>query len=147
MKRVSDEQFLECLARLRVYSAVAAELKLHIKTVCNRAKQLGVNPKPAQSGTASFKLCDILAGLHPQYPTTRLRNRLIKDGLLEYKCESCGLCEWQGKPLTLELDHIDGDNTNHRLSNLRLMCPNCHSQTETYKSKNKRNKRLKASLQ
>jgi Homeodomain-like domain-containing protein/HNH endonuclease len=47
-------------------------------------------------------------------------------------CESCELDpEWNGKPLTLELDHIDGDRLNNELSNLRLLCPNCHAQTET----------------
>jgi len=52
-------------------------------------------------------------------------------------CSSCGCGEeWNGKPLTLQVDHIDGNNTNNVLSNVRLLCPNCHTQTETYGSKN-----------
>jgi hypothetical protein len=54
-----------------------------------------------------------------------------------YKCEECGISEWNNKPITLECDHIDGNNSNNHISNLRLICPNCHSQTPTYKAKNK----------
>ena len=49
-----------------------------------------------------------------------------------YACTTCGINEWQGKPLTLHLDHINGINNDNRIENLRLLCPNCHSQTETY---------------
>lgn len=49
------------------------------------------------------------------------------------QCSICGNGDsWMGKPLTIQLDHVDGNNTNNQLSNLRLLCPNCHSQTETY---------------
>lgn len=61
-----------------------------------------------------------------------VKRRLLKEGLLIYKCDKCGLKDWQGKPITLQLDHKDGDRTNNALSNLRLLCPNCHSQTPTY---------------
>ncbi len=51
-------------------------------------------------------------------------------------CEDCGIGnEWNGKPLTIQLDHIDGDSDNNELSNVRLICPNCHTQTETWGSK------------
>jgi len=69
---------------------------------------------------------------------------LVKTGLLIYKCYECELVEWRGKKLSLQLDHIDGNATNNSLSNLRLLCPNCHSQTETYCGKNRKktNKRF-----
>jgi hypothetical protein len=60
-----------------------------------------------------------------------------------YVCESCNLSEWMGKPLTLELEHIDGDNQNNVRENLKLLCPNCHSYTETWKGKNSVKKKLK----
>ena len=58
-----------------------------------------------------------------------------------YACEVCGISEHNGMPLKLECDHIDGNHTNNRVENLRLICPNCHSQTDTYKAKNKGNGR------
>jgi 5-methylcytosine-specific restriction endonuclease McrA len=59
----------------------------------------------------------------------------------EYKCADCGIDSWCGKSITLELDHINGDSTNNTEDNLRMLCPNCHSQTDTYKAKNKGNGR------
>lgn len=70
--------------------------------------------------------------------TTRLRNRLIEYGLKEAKCESCGLTEWLSKSIPLELHHANGVNNDHRLANLRLLCPNCHALTENYRGKNQR---------
>jgi len=84
---------------------------------------------------------DILNGLRPQYPTNNLKRRLISEGILEEKCAECdhsGL--WNGLPLVLHLDHINGINDDHRIENLQLLCPNCHSQTSTYAGKNKRKK-------
>lgn len=69
-----------------------------------------------------------------------LRLRLIDEGILEPKCSECEITEWNGKTAPLELDHIDGDNTNNLLENLRILCCNCHAQTLNYKSKNTFNK-------
>lgn len=66
-----------------------------------------------------------------------LRKRIIQENLLEYKCAICGIKEWNGKTLSLELDHINGINNDNRIENLRFLCPNCHSQTSTYGSRNK----------
>lgn len=66
-----------------------------------------------------------------------LRIRLIKEGIFEAKCYKCNNITWLDKPIALELDHIDGDHSNNSLSNLILLCPNCHAQTETYRGKNK----------
>ena len=66
-----------------------------------------------------------------------LKQRLIKEGYLKYQCECCGISEWQGKFISLQLDHKNGNNRDHRIENLRFLCPNCHSQTDTYAGKNK----------
>lgn len=60
---------------------------------------------------------------------------LVKNGYKENKCEICGITEWLGKPISFELHHIDGDRQNNKLSNLKMLCPNCHAQTDNYKSK------------
>lgn len=73
------------------------------------------------------------------YNPYRLKLRLIRDGILANVCSECGLTpEWNGKPLSLQLDHINGVHNDHRLDNLRLVCPNCHSQSSTYAGKNKK---------
>lgn len=54
------------------------------------------------------------------------------------KCEDCGITSWKEKPLTLELEHIDGDNTNNSRENLKILCPNCHSQTETFRNRKRK---------
>jgi len=64
--------------------------------------------------------------------TGYLKNRLINAGIKENKCEECGLTEWNSKKISLHLDHKNGDNMDNRIENLRILCPNCHSQTETY---------------
>jgi 5-methylcytosine-specific restriction endonuclease McrA len=62
--------------------------------------------------------------------------RLLREGLLSNQCEHCGLTEWRGRPLSMHIDHINGVRDDHRLENLRMLCPNCHSQTETYGGRN-----------
>jgi Zn finger protein HypA/HybF involved in hydrogenase expression len=66
-----------------------------------------------------------------------IKRRLLQAGLLSNRCDACGLSEWRGKPLSIQIDHINGIRTDHRLENLRMLCPNCHSQTETFAGKNK----------
>ncbi len=64
---------------------------------------------------------------------SNLKPRLLREKILANKCSICNQGpEWQGKKLTLQLDHIDGNNRDHRIENLRILCPNCHTQTTTY---------------
>jgi len=66
-----------------------------------------------------------------------LRKYLHHYKLKDYKCEDCSITDWKGIHLTLELDHKDGNRTNNTLENLRWLCPNCHSQTPTFRGYNK----------
>lgn len=67
-----------------------------------------------------------------------VKMRLLRAGLLKNECSDCGLTEWCGKRLSMHIDHINGIHNDHRLENLRMLCPNCHSQTDTYGGKNRR---------
>ncbi|MCK9446570.1 HNH endonuclease [bacterium] len=130
-------------------SDAARKLNISYKTLKKKTKEVGLfNPNQSRKGIKrefyeyeknTISINDILDGKFPYYGTSKLRKRLINEGIKENKCEICGLIEWNGKDISLHLDHIDGDHTNHKLENLRILCPNCHSQTDTYCSKNKRN--------
>jgi hypothetical protein len=68
--------------------------------------------------------------------TDRLKKRLIAEGIKARECEICHLDRWNGRPIPLELDHVNGKRDDNRLRNLRILCPNCHAQTATYRGRN-----------
>jgi HNH endonuclease len=67
---------------------------------------------------------------------SHLKTRLLKEGLKQNRCEECGITEWRGKPLSMQLHHINGDGQDNRLENIIFLCGNCHSQTDTYGGRN-----------
>lgn len=72
-----------------------------------------------------------------KYSRKTAKRCILRNKIIEYKCVICGQPpEWNGKKLTLTLDHINGINNDHRISNLRFLCPNCNSQTDTFGSRN-----------
>ena len=71
-----------------------------------------------------------------------VKQRLLREGLRQNECSKCGIRDWLGDPLSMHIDHINGSGGDHRLENLRMLCPNCHSQTPTYGGRNTRRKRL-----
>ena len=89
----------------------------------------------------SLNINDILVE-NSTYGRSALKTRLLQDGLKEYKCECCGIGNtWNGSELKLQLDHINGINNDNRIENLRFICPNCHSQSNTFSGKNARRKK------
>lgn len=69
--------------------------------------------------------------------TNKVKKKIIRENILPYQCNWCGITDqWNGKKLVLQLDHINGISNDHRLDNLRFLCPNCHSQTDTYCGRN-----------
>jgi hypothetical protein len=115
----------------------AAAQQLNLPT--NHMIEYGVNTGPAYNHIKFIPLPEILVENSTYTNIARLKIRLLREGLLENKCyaEGCGLTEWRGKPISLQLDHVNGNNFDHRIENLRLLCPNCHSQTDTFAGKNK----------
>lgn len=86
--------------------------------------------------SAKMPLSEILT-TDSNYNRSNLRKRLFEEGVKEERCEICGITEWMGKPVTLQLHHLNGIHNDNRLSNLQILCPNCHSQTENFGTKGK----------
>lgn len=80
---------------------------------------------------------DELLVANSNYNSYKLKNRLFNEGYKERRCECCRLTEWMGEPIPLELHHINGDNTDNRIENLQILCPNCHAFTENYRGRAK----------
>lgn len=62
-------------------------------------------------------------------------NKLVSNGIKDYKCEKCGISKWNGEEIRLQVHHKDGDHFNNEIDNIQLLCPNCHSQTDTFAGK------------
>ena len=148
--KLSDEQFVELLKKSSTISEVLFKLGYTVKgnswgysQVKRRMDDLNLDYSIFKGKSAVIKITklnnvrkeDILKE-NCKHQRTVLRRYVIKNNLIPYKCAICGCTEWQGKTLSLELDHINGINNDNRLENLRFLCPNCHSQTSTYGSRN-----------
>jgi hypothetical protein len=130
----SDIEFIEIVKNSKSMAEAAATLRMHFNSFKTRATELKCY-SPSLGRRKAIYLDAILEGLHPQYQTYQLKLKLFDCGLKENVCEKCGVHDWCGETLRCELDHIDGDRTNHSFENLRILCPNCHSQTDTYRGK------------
>jgi len=142
--RINDDYFIKVCNESSTMAKAASKLKIHFNSFKKRALELNCY-KPNQAGIGIRKDMPmipieeiIVKGKHPQYQTYKLKLRLVDEGYFENKCCKCGIKDWNGEELNMELDHIDGDRTNHLLENLRMLCPNCHSQTPTHRAKNKK---------
>lgn len=139
---MTDETFIQICNESNSMAQAAASLGLHFNTFKTKAIKLKCYT-PNQAGKGVIKkhngnkieLKEILKGKYPEYQTFKLKKRLILEGYKKHECEECKITEWNGKTISIELDHIDGDRTNHKLENLKMLCPNCHSQTPTFRGK------------
>lgn len=84
-----------------------------------------------------YKLNDILIENSPYNNTTHLKERLYKENYKKKECEECHITSWNNKEIIFELEHINGIPNDNRINNLKILCPNCHSQTSTFRN-NKR---------
>lgn len=135
-----SNSYSDCLRKLGLTTRGGSStdiLKKRIKELNLSVEHFGKLPK--QSSTAQYTLKEILVENSFYHSISRLKKRLIREGYLEYKCACCGnKGEWNGQLLSLQLDHINGINNDHRIENLRFLCPNCHSQTDSFAGKNKK---------
>lgn len=153
-KTWTDDQLIFAVKLSYSIASVLSQLSLKVaggnyKTIENAVKRLQLSTSHWKgqghlrgkshnwAPTRAFQ--DILVEDSDYTSTSKLKHRLIKASLLpSYECSICHVSSWQGNDLALQLDHINGKNNDHRLENLRLLCPNCHSQTDTFAGKNKR---------
>ncbi len=146
--RLTDDDIVKVAEKSTSATAAAATLGVRYETYKKHALRLGVfktnqNRKGLKREKNEYELRtvpleEILQGKHPHYQRRGLKRKLFEAGIKSNKCEVCGLTDWNGKSLNMQLDHIDGNTYNHRIDNLRMICPNCHSQTETFCGKNKK---------
>lgn len=100
----------------------------------NIGKKLGRHPRWDEKYPDDVVFCE-----GSTFARHSVKARIRSRNLIKYECACCGLGpEWQGKPMPLILDHINGTNNDNRLENLRFVCSNCDSQLTTYKARNKR---------
>jgi Zn finger protein HypA/HybF involved in hydrogenase expression len=144
----SREEFADLVTRSRTITEVLAHFGLQNQGANSRTFHRRIQEENLDiahlrvgrflSGARRSPLADALQENSRAQPR-HVKRRLIRVGLLREACQLCGLgSTWQGRPLALHLDHINGIRTDNRLENLRLLCPNCHSQTETYAGRNQR---------
>lgn len=146
-KMVSDQVQIEVVKESKSYAEVLRRLGRNDKSggshvaIKRRIEKLGIDishflGQRWNLGRSLYTTDEMFAE-----GSTRSRQEvkriIIRDKLIPYECEFCGnKGEWLGKQMSLELDHINGVHNDHRLENLRFLCPNCHAITDTYCSKN-----------
>ena len=151
MKNISDEDFKKIVEESHTYADVCRKIGWkpqggNYKYVKKHIKELKLDISHF-TGRAS-NICNRLGHAKEknieEYLTTdsyikadRLKWKLFSNGIKQYKCEKCGCTHWEGKQIILQLHHINGNNTDNRLENLQILCPNCHSQTDNYCGANK----------
>lgn len=155
-RKWTDEQFIAAAGRVSSVRGILRALGLHptganYKTVHDTVARLNLDTSHwkgkgylkglTHNFSRRIPMEEILVENSTFHNLTHLKTRLVRDGMLEKRCAICGITEWRGQPLSLVLDHINGVNNDHRLPNLRFLCPNCNSQQETFAGRNKRLKR------
>lgn len=148
MKYTNDE-FIEAVKVSHSYSEVCRRIGIspkggNLNTVKNKIQKLNLdmshftgqrwNKGLTSKDHSSIKKKDISEILveNSGWNSGAIRQRLIKEGLKESKCECCGRSEWMGIPIPLELHHINEIHTDNRLENLLILCPNCHAMTDSH---------------
>tara|TARA_B100001093_G_scaffold437332_1_gene436193 strand:- start:5623 stop:6309 length:687 start_codon:yes stop_codon:yes gene_type:complete len=141
---ISDEDFAKYVKNNSTYTDVYKACGMSPggsnNNIKNRIEKLGLDKSHFTHYKLPVKIKKKIEEIcvnNSSYNTNRLKKRLFSELNWEKKCAECGIGDtYNNEPLTLQLDHINGNNKDHRLENLRILCPNCHSQTDTYGGKN-----------
>lgn len=115
---------------------VINDYNLDLTKINQNREELNKNIVKNLHSKNSMSLDEILVENSTYKNGHNLKNKLFKAGLKEKRCEKCGLIEWQGQPIPLQLHHKNGVHNDNRLKNLEILCPNCHALTENYAGKN-----------
>ena len=121
---------------------MARELGCNPKTINPILAKLGIEYSGNQSGKGISKPNSDYMSLEEylrnsqDIQSNKVRIKLLREGYKEHKCENCGLTEWLGQPIPLELHHKDGNRNHNEIENYQLLCPNCHAFTDSYRGKN-----------
>ena len=121
---------------------MARELNCNPKTINSVLAKLGIDYSGNQSGKGQSKSNNNYMPLQEylnsslDIQSNKVRNKLLREGYKNHQCECCGMTEWLGQPIPLELHHKDGNRNNNTLENYQLLCPNCHAFTDSYRGKN-----------
>ena len=145
-KTTSDEEIKEIVFSGKTMNECANILGIPFTTFKRRAIHLNIyKPNTGRKGLKreskeyekiKIPLEKIISGDYgKKYTSSRLRKRLIDEGYKKNICEGCGINEWMGEILSLELHHKDGNHLNNHLENLSILCPNCHSLTPNHSIK------------
>jgi hypothetical protein len=140
----SEEELREVIACCKNYKDILQTLQLNMfyhKYLKKFVEENNIDISHFKQGLACFerkiKIQDKLVKGDKHVGSADIKAYLVKNNLVENKCSVCNLPPvWNNKPLTLQLDHINGDHFDNRVENLRLICPNCHTQTETFTGRN-----------
>lgn len=144
-RRSTDEEFSEAVKTCFNMQQVLRKLgyrTFNYRFLWGRIKRLDLSTehwvqhghqfKKGQKAPNKKSALELLESDPSNIKTHILKEKLISEGYFVKICNTCGITDWQNKPLVLHLDHINGNRLDNRLENFRLLCPNCHSQTDTY---------------